>query len=66
MGDRMPHSMTIHLPSNLTKVTIYQKLVYEMRLRGKLDVLSQSHFFEVWTKNFGHVTIPKVCLAYYG
>ena len=56
----MPNSMTTHLPSNLTKTNIYQKLVYEMKQRGKPDILSQSYFFDIWKKNFSHVTIPKV------
>ena len=48
MGDRMPDRPTVHLPSSLSKVSIYNEMVDDLRRRGKDVVISQSQFFEVW------------------
>ena len=56
----MPNSLIIHLPSSMTKVQIYQRLVEDLTKRGKSNIISQSHFFDIWKKHFSHVTIPKV------
>ena len=67
MGDRMPDRPTVHLPSSLSKVSIYNEMVDDLRRRGKDVVISQSQFFEVWKLHFSHVTIPKVqCHVLYG
>ena len=60
IGDRMPDRPTIHLPSSLSKISIYQNMTEELQQRGKSVVISQSQFFDVWKTHFGHVTIPKV------
>ena len=61
MGDKMPDNRgTIHLPSCFSKLSVYQRLVHEFKERGKVQVISQSQFFEVWKTHFHHVTIPKV------
>lgn len=60
MGDKMPDRGTIHLPSCFSKLSVYQRLVHEFKERGKMQVISQSQFFEVWKTHFHHVTIPKV------
>lgn len=56
----MPDRPTIHLPSSLSKISIYQNMTEELQQRGKSVVISQSQFFDVWKTPFGHVTIPKV------
>jgi hypothetical protein len=64
IGDHLPHRMGIHLPSNLTKVAVYQRLVDDMRARHKPSIISQSQFFRIWDEKFGNVSIPKVCLSH--
>ena len=60
MGDRMPNNVTLHLPSSTTKLQIYQRMLDDMSGRGKAVIISQSHFFDIWKRNFDHVLIPKV------
>lgn len=62
MGDRMPDRPTVHLPSSLSKVSIYNDMVDDLRRRGKAVVISQSQFFDIWKLHFSHITIPKVFL----
>ena len=64
LGDHLPHRMIVHLPSNLTKVGIYHKMVDDFQQRKQAsDTVSQSNFFKIWDEHFSHVTIPKVDLA---
>lgn len=60
IGDSMPHRMVLHLPSSLSKLSIYQRLLHDFRSRGKGHVVSQSQFFKLWESHFGNVIIPKV------
>ncbi len=64
MGDKMPNRATIHLPSSVSKVSMYQRMMAELKVRGKIDIISQSQFFGVWKTFFCHVTIPKVCTVF--
>ena len=43
---------TIHLPSSLSKISIYQNMSEELQQRGKIVVISQSQFFDVWKTPF--------------
>lgn len=63
MGERMPDRATVHLPSCLSKLSIYTRMECELKARRREKVVSQSQFFEIWKAHFHHVTIPKVCLA---
>ena len=60
MGDKMPDRATVHLPSCLSKLSVYQRMAGELRQRGRSKIVSQSQFFEIWKTHFHHVTIPKV------
>ena len=60
IGDHMPHQMGIHLPSSLTKVSVYQRMLSELKSRGKVSIISKAHFFKLWEEQFSQVTIPKV------
>lgn len=60
MGEKMPDRATVHLPSCLSKLCIYQRLEAEMRERGRSQIVSQSQFFFLWKLHFSHVSIPKV------
>lgn len=62
MGDRMPDRATIHLPSCLSKLSVYQRMCKALKERGKTTVISQSQFFEIWKCHFSRVVIPKVCI----
>ena len=63
VGDQLPHSMAIYLPSSLTKSGVYQRLAADMRQRDKPAIVSQPQFFRLWDEHFQHVSIPKVCLV---
>ncbi|XP_030853406.1 uncharacterized protein LOC105447505 isoform X3 [Strongylocentrotus purpuratus] len=58
-GDKMPGQMKIHLPSCLTRASVYQTMKEEMEDHGE-HVCSKVHFFRMWRKEMSHVTIPKV------
>jgi hypothetical protein len=59
MGDKMPDCASIHLPSSVSKVSIYQRMVAELKARGKIDIISPSQLFGAWKTYFCRVTIPK-------
>lgn len=59
VGDHMPMSEAIHLPSCLTKVDIYE-LAREDLTQGGLQCCSASQMYEIWNKEFKNVKIPKV------
>ena len=60
VGDFMPNRMVVHLPSNLSKLSVYQRMVTDMTNRKKDSIISKSHFFRLWEEHFSHVNIPKV------
>ena len=59
IGDHMPDRMAIHLPSFLTHSNVYGRMKEDLESRNK-SVISCSHFYNLWTSEFSHVTIPKV------
>lgn len=59
VGDRMPMSEAVHLPSCLTKVDVYE-LAREDLMQGGLECCSASQMYEIWSREFRHVKIPKV------
>ena len=60
VGDSVPNQMSLHLPSSLTKLSVYQRLHDDLKKRGKNEIVSQSQFFKLWESHFGNVVIPKV------
>ena len=58
IGDRMPSSRDIHLPSCLSKLDIYHLASDDL---GRDNTISESSFYNLWTEKFSHVKIPKVC-----
>lgn len=58
-GDKLPNSTQIHLPSCLTKETVYQRMAEELKSQ-RVDVVSYSHFLRLWRENKAHIAIPKV------
>lgn len=59
VGDKMPTSQDIHLPSCLTKADVYA-LVYDDLSQGDLECCKQSAFYDIWQRHFPNVKIPKV------
>jgi hypothetical protein len=59
IGDHLPQRMVIHLPSNLTKLFIFQRMVEDFKSREEVTHISQSGFFKLWEEHFSHVSIPK-------
>lgn len=60
MGDHMPDSNRIHLPSFLTKREVYQKMCADLTKVGIKEIISLSTFYELWEKEYSHVLIPEV------
>lgn len=60
IGDYMPHMDQIHLPHGLTKGDIYLKMKVQLLDQGMSEVISLSHFYDVWQISFKKVVIPKV------
>lgn len=60
VGDRMPTSMAIHLPSCLTKSDVFALATDELS-QGGLKCCKLSTFYEIWKREFPNVKIPRVC-----
>ena len=60
IGDHRPHRMMIHLPSCLSKVSVYKRMVSEFQSRQKGQFISKSQFFLLWDNHFNYVIIPAV------
>lgn len=60
IGDLLPNRMVVHLPSNLSKSSVYNRMRMDM-LNRSCQYVSKSQFFRLWEETFPHVTIPKVC-----
>lgn len=61
IGDCMPMSDAIHLPSCLTKVDVYDLAKYDLT-QGSLPCCSSSYMYDLWKREFPQVKIPKVRL----
>ena len=59
VGDKMPSSEDIHLPSCLTKTDVFN-LAYDDLSQGGLECCKKSTFYDIWRVEFPHVKIPKV------
>ena len=59
VGDRMPTSAAIHLPSCLTKYDVYS-LARDDLTQGGLECCKLSTFYDIWKRTFDNVKIPKV------
>uniref|UniRef100_A0A1X7TBW6 DUF7869 domain-containing protein n=1 Tax=Amphimedon queenslandica TaxID=400682 RepID=A0A1X7TBW6_AMPQE len=58
IGDRMPHIQQLHLPCFLSKKMVYNMMFQDFKDDG-CDIISCSHFYKLWNKEFMHVLIPK-------
>lgn len=63
VGDHLPDRMAIHLPSFLTTNLVYRRMSEEFASK-KQAIISQSHFYKLWSTEFRHVTIPKVIMKH--
>ena len=57
IGDQQPDSGKIHLPSCFTKLSLYKKMCEDL---DEEVLVSQSQFYGIMDRQFGHVLIPKV------
>ena len=66
VGDRMPMSDDLHMPSCLTKIDIYNLAIDDLMLGAAegTPCTSLSSFYALWEDKFSHVKIPKVCLHF--
>ena len=60
IGDHMPMSKDVHLPSCLTKTDVYD-IACDDLTEDEMQCCSKSSFYRVWCTEFPHVKIPKVC-----
>ena len=62
IGDKMPHIQQTHLPHFLSKRTVYNFMSNELLQQGHTSksILSLSHFYSLWAKEFSYCIIPKV------
>ena len=62
VGDRMPMSEEIHLPSCLTKIDIFNLANDDLKQgdTGSASCISLSSFYSLWEEKFSHIKIPKV------
>ena len=60
MGDHMPDSNRIHLPSFLTKREVYKKMCDDLYEDGIKEIISLSTFYDLWEREYSHVLIPEV------
>ena len=64
IGDKMPNSSQVHLPSWETQKDIHARYCQDMNLQGieQDEVAGLSLFYKTWTEHFSHVVIPEVRL----
>ena len=60
MGDKMPDSISIHLPCYLNYKILYSYMVADLEAVGD-DPVSYSQFCTMMEKDFKEVSIPKAC-----
>ena len=62
IGDQMPHTEQVHLPSFLTKNSIFDQMEEQLKQQGFLqsEIISLSHFYAIWNDCYSHCIIPKV------
>ena len=65
VGDKMPMSTAIHLPSCLTKSDVYSLAFHDLT-QGGLECCGISTFYEIWQSTFPNVKIPKVIIHFWG
>ena len=56
----MPDKVAIHLPSMLTRKSVYDRMKQERVECASL--VSQSQFYALWSKHYPHVSIPAVSI----
>lgn len=59
VGDSMPMSEAINLPSCLSRMDVYELAKCDLT-QGELPCPSSSYMYEIWRKEFPQVKIPKV------
>lgn len=64
IGDKMPDSNQIHLPSWETQKDIHARYCQDMERRGieREEIAGISIFYKIWTEQFSNVLIPEVCI----
>ena len=67
IGDKMPDSKQIHLPSWKTQKDIHAHYCQDMQLCGieQEEISGISTFYKIWTEQFAHVVIPEVFSLFY-
>ena len=63
VGDHMPDKIAIHLPSMLSRKSVYERMKQERAECASL--VSQSQFYALWSQNYPRVTIPAVSSLLY-
>ena len=63
IGDKMPNSSQIHLPSWEVQKDVYSRYCQDMQIHGipEDEIAGISVFYKIWNEEFSHVVIPEVC-----
>ncbi|XP_053384492.1 uncharacterized protein LOC128550135 isoform X2 [Mercenaria mercenaria] len=56
-ADKLPNSTKLHLPSCLTKDSIYNIMTEELEDKEE-EIVSKSHFYYIWRTCLSHIAIP--------
>ncbi len=56
----MPDKVAIHLPSMLTRKSVYERMKQERV--DCVSSVSQSQFYTLWNQHYPHVSIPAVSI----
>ena len=65
-GEKLPDSNKIHLPMCVTKEAIFELMKEELEGCGEGKVVSESHFYKLWSSSLPHIRIPTVRLYHMG
>lgn len=62
VGDCMPHTNQLHLPSWETQKDVYCRFTEDMKIQGIAaeEIVSLSLFYKIWSTDFHNVVIPEV------
>ena len=58
VGDHMPDKIAIHLPSMMSRKSVYERMKQERS--DYVSLVSQSQFYSLWKQHYPHVSIPTV------
>ena len=64
VGDHMPHTSRIHLPSWDSQKFVYERYCEDIAIHSgpESETVALRTFYRIWKEDFSHVIIPEVCV----